>query len=258
MTAYHPLYHPHHWRGWVDWGVGAIGDMGAHLLDVTMWGLEFGYPDHGRDGVHPLQRRLVPARDHDVLRVPGAWHAGRRVKLTWYDGGLLPPKPAELGEEELNKEGGALLVGSKGTLMHETYGARPRILQKAVAARRRDAGAEAAAHPGRTPRAELGGYGEGQGPGLVAVRVTRAKLTEVMLLGVVSLRAGRKLTYDGANMRVTNDALANAFLQRERTCRLVVQVARRRQPARRASEAAEDRVVSTATRFEPGGVRGGA
>ena len=58
--------------------------------------------------------------------------ACRPLKLTWYDGGLLPPKPAELGEEELSKEGGALLVGSKGTLMHLTYGARPRILQKAV------------------------------------------------------------------------------------------------------------------------------
>ena len=45
------------------------------------------------------------------------------VKLTWYDGGLLPPKPVELGENEiLNPTGGALLVGSKGKLMHDTYG----------------------------------------------------------------------------------------------------------------------------------------
>ena len=41
---YHPIYHPFNWRGWVDWGVGAIGDMGAHLIDHSMWALDLGYP----------------------------------------------------------------------------------------------------------------------------------------------------------------------------------------------------------------------
>ena len=51
------------------------------------------------------------------------------VRLTWYDGGLLPPRPVELGERDVvNKDGGALLVGSKGKLMHDTYGKNPRLL----------------------------------------------------------------------------------------------------------------------------------
>jgi len=41
---YHPIYHPFNWRGWTDWGVGAIGDMGAHLIDHTMWALNLGFP----------------------------------------------------------------------------------------------------------------------------------------------------------------------------------------------------------------------
>src|SRR2546429_9324218 len=51
------------------------------------------------------------------------------VKLTWYDGGLMPNKPAELGDEELKQEGGALLIGSKGKLLHDTYGLDPRLLR---------------------------------------------------------------------------------------------------------------------------------
>src|SRR5205814_9794343 len=54
------------------------------------------------------------------------------VKLTWYDGGLLPPKPIELGDEELNKGGGAMLVGSKGKLIHDTYGLKPRLLPRSL------------------------------------------------------------------------------------------------------------------------------
>src|SRR5205814_39075 len=55
------------------------------------------------------------------------------VKMTWYDGGLVPPKPAEIGEEELNKGGGALLIGSKGKLLHDTYGKKPRLLPQSLA-----------------------------------------------------------------------------------------------------------------------------
>src|SRR5207244_12217328 len=54
------------------------------------------------------------------------------VKLTWYDGGLMPNKPAELGDEELKQEGGALLIGSKGKLLHDTYGLDPRLLPQSL------------------------------------------------------------------------------------------------------------------------------
>jgi predicted dehydrogenase len=213
MLAYHPLYHPHHWRGWVDWGVGAIGDMGAHLLDVTMWGLELGFPSTIETVSTPFNGASYPHATTTFYDFPAR---GNRpaVKLTWYDGGLLPPKPVELGAEELNKEGGALLIGTKGTLMHETYGARPRILQPAV----RDAAGTPPATLPRIPDEHHEQNWVDAAKGKVQASSPfeyAARLTEVMLLGVVSLRAGKKLVYDGATMRVTNDAAANAFLQRE-------------------------------------------
>ena len=75
---YHPIYHPFNWRGWVDWGQGALGDMGAHLIDHPFWALELGYPTTIETVVDAVQRRLLSARDDDVLRVPGARQRSRR------------------------------------------------------------------------------------------------------------------------------------------------------------------------------------
>ncbi len=71
-VEYHPIYHPFNWRGWVDWGVGAIGDMGAHLIDHSMWALESWIPHNYRDGVDAVQRRDVSAGHADVLRISRA------------------------------------------------------------------------------------------------------------------------------------------------------------------------------------------
>ena len=79
------------------------------------------------------------------------------VKLTWYDGGLTPPKPEEIGDENLNGEGGILYIGSKGKMLQDTYGLNPRLLPDSQACV--DAAAETApaAHPARGARDELGG-----------------------------------------------------------------------------------------------------
>jgi hypothetical protein len=136
------------------------------------------------------------------------------VKLTWYDGGLMPDKPEELGEEDLDKGGGALLIGSKGKLLHETYGANPRLLPKSL----HDSYGKP---PQKLPRIEnedheMNWVNTAKGKTQASCPFEYAsRLTEVMLLGIVSLRAGKKLNYDGANMRVNNVAAANDFLRRE-------------------------------------------
>ena len=77
-----PDYHPHHWRGWVDWGQGALGDMGAHLIDHPFKALNLGLPTVIETFVDAVQRRLLSARDHDLLPVPGTRrHAGRAADL---------------------------------------------------------------------------------------------------------------------------------------------------------------------------------
>src|SRR5205807_4805822 len=129
-VEYHPVYHPFNWRGWVDWGVGAIGDMGAHLIDHSMWALDLGYPVAVETVSTPFNGVCYPHATMTMYEFP-ARGSKPAVKLTWYDGGLLPPKPVEL-EVELNKGGGALLVGSKGKLLHDTYGKNPRLLPQSL------------------------------------------------------------------------------------------------------------------------------
>ena len=135
------------------------------------------------------------------------------VKLTWYDGGLLPPKPEELAGEELNKTGGALLVGSKGKLLHETYGRNPRLLPRTLHESFGTPLRKLERIPDENHEMNWAdaakGHTEPSCPFAYA-----ARLTEVMLLGVVALRAGRKISYDGERMRVTNDDRANEYLQR--------------------------------------------
>jgi len=210
---YHPIYHPFNWRGWTDWGCGAIGDMGAHLLDVSMWALNLGFPTSVETVSTPFNGASYPHSTLTFYDFP-ARGAMPPVKLTWYDGGLMPRKPEEMGEEELIKEGGALLIGSKGKLMHNTYGANPRLLPKSL-------------HDsvGKPPQKLARIAKEDHEMNWVDAAKAKteaccpfdyaAKLTEVMLLGVVSLHAGKKLLYDAANMRVTNVSEANKYLSRE-------------------------------------------
>src|SRR5215475_1767651 len=214
---YHPVYHPFNWRGWVDWGVGPIGDMGAHLMDHSVWALALGYPTAVETISTPFNQASYPAATMTFYDFPAREADGKKlppVKLTWYDGGLLPPKPAELGDEELDKGGGALLIGSKGKLLHETYGLNPRLLPKSL----HDSFGKP---PEKLPRIpgqhhELNWVDAAKGKTEASCPFEyAAKLTEVMLLGMVALRAGKKINYDGENMRVTNVAAANDFLKRE-------------------------------------------
>ena len=211
-VPYHPVYHPFNWRGWVDWGVGPLGDMGAHLIDHAMWALDLGYPTSVETVSTPFNKVSYPAATVAYFEFPA--RAGRPpVRLTWYDGGLLPKKPEELGNEELDKTGGVLFIGAKGKLLCRTLGGNPRLLPKTL----HDS---FGLPPQRLPRIatshEMNWVEAAKGTAEASCPFDyAARLTEVMLLGIVALRVGKKIEYDGANMRVTNIAWANQFLNRE-------------------------------------------
>ena len=212
-VKYHPIYHPFNWRGWVDWGCGPIGDMGAHLLDVSLWALNLGLPTSIETVCTPFNKASFPNATQTFLEFPARGKMPP-VKLTWYDGGLLPPKPEELGEEEVNKDGGALLIGSKGKLLHDTYGINPRLLPKSL----QDSTSKPAQKLARIKdqNHEMNWVDAAKGKTAASCPFEYASnLTEIMLLGVVALRAGKKILYDPANMRITNVPEANQFLQRE-------------------------------------------
>jgi predicted dehydrogenase len=209
---YHPIYHPFNWRGWVDWGQGALGDMGAHLVDHPVWGLKLGLPTTIETTSTPFNKVSYPNATTTYYTFP-AREGMPPVRLMWYDGGLTPPRPEELGDERLSGEGGVLYVGTKGKLLQNTYGARPRLLP----AERHNSDGPPPEVLRRIPHQshEMNWVNAIKGKDEISSPFSyAAHLTEIMLLGIVALRANAKLEYDGANMRVTNNADANEFLTR--------------------------------------------
>ena len=210
---YHPVYHPFNWRGWVDWGCGALGDMGAHLLDHAYWALDLGYPTSIETVSTPWEKACFPMATNTYYEFP-ARGSKPPVKLTWYDGGMFPPTPPEFAEgEKLNGEGGAIMVGTKGKVIHNTYGLGARLLPASL---QKSVGDPPRTLPRITTSHEVNWSDACKGKGQASTPIEyAAKLTEVMLLGVVALRAGTKIHYDGAEMRVTNSREGNDLLKRE-------------------------------------------
>ncbi len=212
FIEYHPIYHPFNWRGWTDWGVGAIGDMGAHLLDSVFWSLDLDMPSTVETTSTPYNQDSYPAASTTYYEF-AAKGTRPAVKLTWYDGGLTPPKPVEMGEEELNKGGGVLYIGTKGKLMHDTYGFNPRLLPKSLH--------ESTGKPKETYARIKTSH---EMNWVDAIRGTQkttspfeysARLTEIMLLGIAALNAGKKIEYDAANMKIRNVTDSDSLLKRK-------------------------------------------
>jgi len=217
-VPYHPVYHPFSWRGWVDFGVSAIGDMGAHLMDQPFWALDLGFPTSIVSTSTPWGSPASEPGSYPLAMTTRYEFAARGsrppVTLTWYDGGLAPFVAPEVPRPQ-GDGGGGIFVGEKGYLTYETYGDHPMVHPESLRA-------AAAAVPATLPRVEVPheidwarackGVGKASAPFDYS-----ARLTETMLLGVVALRAGqgRRLLYDGAAMRITNFPDANALLTRE-------------------------------------------
>jgi predicted dehydrogenase len=223
-VPYHPIYHPFNWRGWLDFGSGALGDMGAHLIDHPFWALGLGYPSsieatstqwgtapsgQGREPVsYPLSTCV-----HYQFAARGAQPP---VKLSWFDGGIYPPRPDALPDDvDLKSEGGVIFIGEKGILLHDTYGFNPRVYPQALAE-------SAALVPKSIPRImwshELNWTKAIRGEAKASSPIEyAAQLTETMLLGLVALRTGqgKKISYDGERGQITNIADANQYLTRE-------------------------------------------
>ena len=225
--GYNPAYAHFNWRGWVPFGVGALGDMGAHLIDFPVWALEPGLPTkietrHSAwggdsdpwDGKGPDELTSYPLAS--VTHYQFANAKGGPVEMTWYDGGLMPPTPEGIPPGRMDPGGGVMFVGDQGYLLHETYGNNPILFGQGVAER-------AAAIPVSLPRIE-GGMGGHELNWIRAIRgeegisnpfETAVPLNETMVLGMVALKAGVPIVYDSDKVQVTNVPEANRYLTRE-------------------------------------------
>ncbi|HPU92976.1 MAG TPA: Gfo/Idh/MocA family oxidoreductase [Candidatus Saccharicenans sp.] len=211
---YHPAYCPFAWRGWWDFGTGALGDMGAHLIDQPFWALKLGAPIRVQASSTKYTEDSYPLAEIVTYEFPER-QGMSPVKLIWYDGGLMPPRPAELpdGRRIGDDGGGCLFVGDKGMLVCSTYGENPRLLPEELM--------QSYKRPEKTiPRS----------PGIAEEWIAAIKegkksttdfsysgpLTEMMLLGNIALRFQQDnvvLNWDSQNLRFTNVSEANKYLE---------------------------------------------
>ena len=211
IRPYHPAYLPFKWRGWWDFGTGALGDIGCHSFDPVFRALKLGHPTSFQAFSSRVNKETYPLASTVHYQFP-ARDKMPPVKLIWYDGGLRPPRPATLPDGDAMGDNGRMLVGDDGFILGN------RIYPEA---RRK----EFADIPKTIPRS-IGHYQEwieacrGGKPGGSNFDFA-GPLAEVVLLGNVALRSDLrdeltrfKLDWDGPNQKITNLPDANEFLRR--------------------------------------------
>lgn len=216
QRPFHPAYLPFKWRGWWDFGTGALGDIGCHALDPVFRALKLGHPLSVEASSTRVNTETYPLASMVTYQFPARGDMPA-LKLVWYDGGLRPPRPAELEPEEVMGDNGHLFIGDKGKILKGRRG-----YALIPAAREKEYG-----DPPKKLARSIGHYQEwiaackGGAPG-GANFDWAGPLTEVVLLGNVALRlqmreelTTKRLLWDGEHLRFTNSDTANQFLKTE-------------------------------------------
>ncbi|WP_199136850.1 Gfo/Idh/MocA family protein [Pedobacter sp. ASV12] len=237
---------PFNWRGWWDYGTGALGDMGCHLLEAPFSVLNLKYATEvqasvGSVYVDEFQRgyfpESCPPSSHVTLKFPKTNKTKGDVTVHWMDGGIQPERPEELQANETFGDGGngTLFIGTKGKMMASTYSANPRLLPLSknadIKVRPKFARVpnQANGHYAQWVEAAIAGYGKNE---LSSPFEIAGPLTEALLMANLAIRGadiqkknadgkiiypGRytKLLWDNDQMKVTNFDDVNQFVKRE-------------------------------------------
>ena len=245
---YHKAYHPFDWRGWQDYGTGALGDMACHIMDPVFRILPIKYPTSVECSVSGSFIGNFAEKDYsDSFPNASKIHftypctnGPGEIRVAWLDGGIQPERPEGMKPDEPmgNWDGGCIFYGTKGTLMCDCYGANPRLIPSLRM--------ETEEMPAETePRVPEGHYVQwvnaamaGYGTGYTSSPFSYAgPFTESILMGNLAINAynlknpdmendnfwsgnarfiGRKqLLWDGASMKITNLEAANQWVKRE-------------------------------------------
>ena len=212
---YHDAYLPFKWRGWLDFGTGALGDMACHTMNMSVTALELfnpisieAMPD--ADWIGEAREESYP-KNSSIVYEFGQRGKLAPCKLFWYDGGKRPDEALLMGEPQ--NASGSLVIGDKGRIFssndyHNDYVILPKENFK------EHKKPEYLASPGHFT--EFANAIKQNKPELALSNFANAgRLTETVLLGNVAMRAGKKVVWDGEKMKITNDDGANHLITRE-------------------------------------------
>lgn len=245
MREYNSRYLPFKWRGFWDFGTGAMGDMGCHIMETPYIALGLGYPTSAEascttmwsgDFIEASYQGVCPPSS--VVRLTFDHEVFGEIKLNWFDGGLMPERPELLPADDLpgNWDGGSVFYGSKGILVTDTYSRNPRVYLNDGS--KAEAPAETLQRIHNGTSGHIANFVDGVlGKAKTSSPFSQAgPLTESVLMGNLAIRAyqyktlqpgktqtdwapydypGRtRLNWDGEQMKITNFELANQWVSR--------------------------------------------
>ncbi len=249
---YHPLFHPFKWRGWWNFGTGALGDMGCHIIDPPFRLLQLGYPTEvecsvGQVFTKDWQAEYIPEgcppSSSSQLKFPKTAVNNSEVKMIWTDGGIRPFHPDLIpADHDISQDGnrnGVIMIGSKGLMTCGVYGLKPKIylnggdiieMNKKYKTDNPNEKMREYGHQVSWTDACKAGFGSEEHKALTSSFDYAGPLTETVLMGNLAIRSyslgkkkkkgrmefyGRKkLLWDGENTQITNFDEANQFVSR--------------------------------------------
>jgi predicted dehydrogenase len=211
---YHPEYVPFNWRSWWEYGCGALGDIGCHTMDGPYYALGLGAPE-SVEIVEMSKNYDDTPPDKSIVRYNFPARGGKPpVTFTWYDGGHMPPRPKELEKDRKLSKCGYLCYGDKGVIYDGTEKcSSPRIIPETQMRQ------FLPKRPPKTiPRVKDGPQKEWvaacKGGPLPGSNFEYAgPLTEMVLLGNLAKRVGRKITWDAEALKCPNAPEADRFIR---------------------------------------------
>ena len=222
---YHPTYLPNSWRAWWDFGTGSLGDLGCHIMDPAFWALKLKYPTSVESCIstywHDFWKKTTPKNEtyprSSIVRYKFPARGDMpSVDLTWWDGGLMPPRPEELekGLRMGDSDGGVLFIGDKGKLMCGCYGTSPHLIPTSRM--------KAYDRPARTIARIPDGHETDWVRSCKDNKPASSNFdysgpfSEMVLMGNLAVRFPQtELLWDGLKMQVTNHEQANAYVRRK-------------------------------------------
>ncbi len=218
---YNPCYAPFAWRAWWDFGTGALGDMGCYSFDTIYRVLKLGAPERVEASATTVFSAVdVPRQTLDegppVSSIIRYDYAAREdmppVTVTWYDGGIKPPRPETLEDEKELRDEGLYFVGDDGVILCGFSGQSPRLVPESKMKAFTPPASTLPRSPGHIEEWVTACKG---GPPALANFEFAGTVTQGFLVGNVALRAGHSLQWDDVNAKATNVEGTDRFVHPE-------------------------------------------